>query len=111
MKRLLVIMLILVAVGVVSAATITVHADTYIKLSYRIADSGDDFTPASENVIHVDGINPTFLFLQIKWWGGNPLPQFANYEYVVVNIFNPSDDIHLYYQFVTGNNDPTNPNQ
>ena len=111
MKRLLVIMLILVAVGVVSAATITIHADTGITVSYQ---TQDDQKPIeiNGNVIRRTCAKPTFFNIEIEWFDvGAPYPHWYKIENAYVPIWNNSDDIHLYYQFVTGNNDPTNPNQ
>jgi len=110
MKRLLVIMLILVAIGLVSAATITVHADTRIECGYRVLGSGIPFKPATaDNVMNIYSPWEQTYEIQIKWWSlSHVLPQFAQLEYAIVHIYHPTNDIHLYYQFVTGN-EPTNP--
>jgi len=110
MKRLLVIMLILVAVGVVSAARITIHADTSIKVSYATQHSPSE--EVNGNVIEIICTMPLFCDIEIEWFDvGAPYPHCYKIEHAHVDIWNDSDDIHLYYQFVTGNNDPTNPNQ
>ncbi len=96
-------MLVLMTVGIVSAARITVHADTRIKLSYNIAPGGD--VPVAGNSIYVP-VTPTFYNLKIEWFavGDN----VWNIEYTHVDVWNMDDDIHLYYQFVT-KDEPTNP--
>lgn len=96
-------MLVLLTVGIVSAANITVHADTQIKLSYSIAQSDD--VPVAGNSIYVP-VTPRFYELKIEWFavGDN----VWNIEYAHVDVWNMDDDIHLYYQFVT-KDEPTNP--
>ena len=106
MKRLLVIMLILVAIGVVSAARITIHADTNIKLRYSI-NSSNWWEDEDDNSIYVP-VTPGFYDIEIRWLDiSRPV---WNTEYAHVDVWNIDDDIHLYYQFVTANEptDPTN---
>ncbi|MFA7056140.1 MAG: hypothetical protein WC155_01100 [Candidatus Cloacimonadales bacterium] len=104
MKRLLVIMLILVAVGVVNAARITIHADTQIKLSWNITPA-TNWVPENDNIIYVP-TTPKFYNIKIEWLDiSRPV---WNTEYAHVDVWNMDDDIHLYYQFVTAN-EPTDP--
>ncbi len=104
MKKIIIIMLVLLTVGIVSAANITVHADTQIKLSYSY-DHGFNWDLEDDNSIYVL-VTPRFYELKIEWFavGDN----VWNIEYAHVDVWNMDDDIHLYYQFVT-KDEPTNP--
>ncbi len=97
-------MLLLVAIGIASAARITVHADTQIELYWNITPA-TYWNQEDDNIIDVP-MTPTFYNLRIKWFavGDN----VWNIEYTHVDVWNMDDDIHLYYQFVT-KDEPTNP--
>jgi len=108
-KRLLVIMLIIVAVGVVSAATITVHADVPITLSYRVSSSNAPFEEVDGNIINVDIVWPTFYQIKIEWLNAVlPRPHIVE-ERTYAEVWRNTDDIHLYYQFIETGTPPTAP--
>ncbi len=107
MKRLLIIMLLLVAIGIVNAASVTIHADTYVKISYKRACDNDYTIGQGDNYFLVSSPYELGLYnIKIQWMDTDS--GLWNVSYDSVSVWWVGSDIHLYYRFVTIV-DPTNP--
>lgn len=108
MKKIIIMMLLLVALGIASAATVGVEADTQVKnLQYRPADSppGTPFTPGDgENYFYVN----TEGQYDIAFEYFDPGFGTWRWHYDFVSVWWIGAELRLYYQLVTGN-PPTDP--
>ncbi|MBI9032231.1 hypothetical protein JEZ13_09565 [bacterium] len=111
MKKIIIMMLVLMTVGILSAATVGVEADTQVKnLGYRPFNSppGTQFEPGDGpnyfriSLYHQLGVYEISFEYFDQNWG------FWREHRDVVAIWWLETELRLYYQLVTGN-PPTDP--
>jgi len=111
MKKIFMIMLVLLTIGVVSAATVGVEADTQVRdLGYRPVGSppGTLFTPGQgENYFHVSLLSQLGVYeISFEYFDQNWGDWIEHRD--IVAIWDIGNEIRLYFQLVTYN-PPTNP--